>query len=77
MKTITHQVGDHVYEIRIQQTDIGWTVASFRSGTRVSPNYSVTYELAMDMQHYNYEPAVEALIEVAKGDLDNRRLKDS
>ena len=41
------------------------------------PNYTVTYETAADMQHYNFQPALEALIEIAKADLDNRRLKES
>ena len=75
MTTIKHTVHGREYEIRSAQTSEGWEVASFRKGKRISPHYKVSFETGQDFQHYQGQRAVDALIEIAKADLESGTVK--
>jgi hypothetical protein len=73
--TLTHTVNGKEYEIRSMPTIEGLVVASFRNGKRISPRYEITWETASDFNYYNEQHALDMLIELAKGDLDDGIVK--
>ena len=70
MNPIKHTVNGREYEIRSAQSAEGWNVATFFEGRQVSPRYSITFETAQDFQHYQGERGLDALLDLAKMDLD-------
>jgi hypothetical protein len=70
VKTTTHTVKAIEYEIRSIQDLAGWTVASYRDGKQISPRYSISCETGQDFHHYRKQRPIDALIELAKSDLD-------
>jgi hypothetical protein len=75
MNTVKHSANGREYEIRSVQTNEGWEVATFYAGKRVSPRYKVSFETGQDFQHYQGQRAVDALIEIAKADLDTGNVR--
>lgn len=75
MNPVQHTVNGREYEIRSIQTDEGWEVATFYAGKRLSPRYKVSFETGQNFEHYNGQRAVEALIDIAKADLDAGTVK--
>jgi hypothetical protein len=75
MRTMKHPVNGREYEIRSLQTSVGWEVGTFYGGKLVSPRYKVSFETGQDFQHYHGQRAVDALIDLAKTDLDTGMVK--
>jgi hypothetical protein len=53
---------------------IGWKAEVFRNEIAVSPPYTVTNETAMDYHTAGWGSAVEALMALAREDVENDRL---
>jgi hypothetical protein len=75
MKTVKHSANGQEYEIRSSQTTEGWEVATFHAGKLVSPRYKVSFETGQNFAHYQGQRAVNALIDLAKADLDTGMVK--
>jgi hypothetical protein len=64
------------YEIRAITSDNGYTVRTFLDGKAVSPTYSITFETAVDLVNSGWGDAIDNLIEDAKSDIQDGRLKE-
>ena len=65
---------DTEYEVRAARTSTGWKVEVLRGDTVVSPPYVVSYETAVDYYTAGWGLAVEALMAIARDDIENDRL---
>jgi hypothetical protein len=76
--TVKHIVAGHEYEIVNLWTGSEWQVIIHdEKKRRIGPVFSVSLEVAQDYQHYNKQPALDALIEIAQADLDSGRVKST
>ena len=71
IKSIDYETNNENYVIKLFKTQEGFDVISFKDGTRISPTYSVSNMAASDFELYYATKAYEALIDLAKSDLDN------
>jgi hypothetical protein len=73
---VKHVVGERSYEIRTMWTGNGWRISIWDDrDRRVGPVYSVALETAQRAEAFNLQPAIDALVEAAKADLDEGRVK--
>ena len=73
METINYAISGRSFEIKPAVLGDWITVQAFENGKPASLRYGVTIETAVDyMKIQNGESAVNALIEILKGDLANQ-----
>jgi hypothetical protein len=76
--TVNHEAHGHAFEIVTIWSETEWQLMVLDEKKRhVGPIYSISMENAQDFEHYKKEPAVEALIDIAKADLDSGRVKST
>jgi hypothetical protein len=71
IKSIDYESNNENYVIRLFKTQDGFNVNSFKDDKRISPTYSVSNIAASDFELYYASKAYEALIDLAKSDIDN------
>ena len=75
---VEHSAHGHDYEIIVAWTGTEWRVAiRDKHQQLVGPVFSMTLEAAQDIEHYHKQPAIDALVEVAKDELDSGRVKST
>jgi hypothetical protein len=62
------------YEVRAARFDHGYKVQVFRGDQPVSPPYTVGHETAIDFETAGWGNAVDALMALARDDIENGRL---
>ena len=62
------------FEIRAAAFDHGWKVQSFLNGKPISPAYTASYEVSADFSTEGWGNVVDALIALAKEDIEIDRL---
>ena len=70
IESIDHQANNENYIIRLYQTLDVFIVISFKDNQRITPTYSVSNMAANDFELYHELKAYEALIDLAKRDID-------
>jgi hypothetical protein len=71
IKSIDYESNSVSYVIKLFKTQDGFNVMSFKEDKRISPTYSVSNIAASDFGLYYASKAYEALIELAKSDIDD------
>lgn len=73
---VKHTADGHTYEIISLWTGTEWQVVIHdEKKRRIGPVFSVSLEVAQDYPLYNKQPALNALVEIAKAELDSGRVK--
>lgn len=71
IKSIDYKSNNENYVIKLFKSQDGFDVMSFKEEKRISPTYSVSNISASDFELYYTSKAYEALIDLAKSDIDN------
>lgn len=77
IKSINYESNNGNYIIKLFKTQDGFNVMSFKEDKRISPTYSVSNIVASDFELYYASKAYEALIDLAKSDIDKGLIQHS
>jgi hypothetical protein len=73
---VLHEFEGRKYEIVRLWNDAGWQVIIHDEKKRkVGPTFSMSLEDAQDYQAYKQQPALDALVDLAKSEIDSGRVK--
>lgn len=74
--TVEYEAHGHTYQIISLWTGTEWKIKiRDEQMSQIGPVFSVTLETGQDYELYNGSPALEALVDIVKRELDSGRVK--
>lgn len=71
LETRTHTHNNTDFELKLFETDTGFSVVAFLNGKQVSPSYTVTFETNQDHFMEHKDDLIDSLFGHAQSDLKN------